>query len=397
MPIIIQINVTANWGSTGRIAEQINIKALDKRWNCYIAFGRNCTPSRSKLIKVGSKFDVYEHYIENRLFDNEGLASRIATKKLIKKIQNIAPDIIHLHNLHDHWLNYKLLFDFLNQTNIPIIWTFHDCWAFTGHCSHFVHAKCNKWMEKCEKCQFNASFIDNSYRNYELKKKLFTNNPNIHIVAVSDWLGNLCRKSFFKYNDIRVIENGIDLTIFKPTYIPLDDNIGEDKYVIMAVSSQWNSKSKGLMDYLEMSNLLKDDEVIVLVGVHEELKKRLPSNIIGIGRTNNQEELAALYTRANVVTSFSSAETFGLTIVEGYACGTPAVVYDNSALPSLITIGTGFVVPDKDYKAAYEAIQVIKDNGKNFYLNSCIKVAKKYDKDKCFEKYISLYNEVLNL
>lgn len=395
MPKIMQFNVTANWGSTGRIAEQINIKALEQGWDCYIVYGRNNTPSRSKLIRVGTSFDIYEHYIENRLFDNEGLASRRATKKLIEKIILINPDIIHLHNIHDHWLNYKLLFEYLNQTNIPIVWTFHDCWAFTGHCAHFVNNKCFKWIDKCSKCRQTRSLIDYSLRNFLLKKTLFTSNKNLHIVAVSDWLGKLCQMSLFKNMDIRVIENGIDLSLFKPSYTPFYYKISDDKFVIMAVSSQWKGGNKGLDDYFKMSKILKDDEIIVLVGVHEDLRNNLPSNIIGICRTNNQQELASLYTRANVITSLSSAETFGLTIIEGNACGTPAVVYDNTAPPSLITSETGFVVPNEDYKAAYDAIQVIKSKGKKSYFKACIELAKKYDHNECSMKYVELYRSLI--
>ena len=164
----------------------------------------------------------------------------------------------------------------------------------------------------------------------------------------------------------------------------------------MSVASQW-AFDKGLEDYKRISTMLKDDEVIVLVGVSDEIKKSLPHNIIGINRTSNAIELAALYTRADVITILSSAETFGLTVVEGYACGTPAVVYDNTATPSLITPETGFVVENHNYRMAYSAIQQIKLNGKQHYSEACISLAReKYNKDKCFEKYVELYEELLN-
>ena len=392
--ILMQINATANWGSTGRIAEQINIKAQQCGWECYVVYGRNSNSSESKLIKVGNYFNTCCHYIENRLFDKEGLASRLTTKKLIKQIKNIKPNIIHLHNIHDHWLNYKLLFEFLNSTSINVIWTFHDCWAFTGHCYHFIYKECNKWIKGCNNCPINTSLIDRSYKNYELKKTLFTTNSNIHIVTVSNWLMELTKKSFFKNKNIHLIENGINLSIFKPNneYV----NTYKNKFVILAVSSQWKGGNKGLKDYISLSKILRSDEIIILVGIPEKMKQTLPSNIIGITRTNNQHELAALYSRADVVVSFSSAETFGLTIVEGYACGTPAVVYNNTALPSLITNKTGFLVPDKDYKAAYEAIKKIRIKGKGYFSKACIELAKqKYNQEYCFDKYINLYDDIL--
>lgn len=401
MKKILQVNVTSNWGSTGRIADQCNEYASKAGFECYFAYGRYSTPSEFPTIKVGSQVNVVVHFFEGYLFDNEGLASRCVTRSLIKKIKSIQPDIVHLHNIHDHWLNYKILFEFLNQTEIKIVWTFHDFWAITGHCAHFVSKSCTKFKTKCEECPFTHGHIlpllKRTTRNFKLKKRLFTSNKNLTIVSVSEWVGENVSQSFLKNKEIRVIPNGVDTTIFKPTEGFAHLKIKDDSFIIMAVSSQWKSGSKGLEDYKAMSHLLKEDEVIVLVGIPDEVIRQLPNNIIGIKRTNNQQELAAIYTRANVICSFSSAETFGLTIVEGYACGTPAVVYNNTAPPSLITPETGFVVPNKDYKEAYIAIQKIKSRGKEKYFEACKRLAnEKYNKDKCFGAYISLYNELLS-
>jgi len=397
---LLQINVTSNWGSTGRIAEGCNLAAMAQGWDCYVAYSRMCNPSKSKAFRIGGKFDLVIAGVEARLFDRAGLSQRRATRKLIRQIKEIKPDIIHIHNIHGYVVNYKILFEYLNHTDIKVVWTFHDFWAFTGHCGHFVAANCERWKTECFNCPLHkgypSSLSDFSRRNYRLKKDLFVSNQNLHIVAVSDWVGNLTRQSFLKDKDIQVIPNGVDLNVFKPTEGITHPKIKDDTFVIMAVSSQWKNNGKGLPDYKAMSKMLKDDEVIVLVGVPDEVIAGLPENIIGIRRTNNQQELAALYTRADVVTSFSSAETFGLTIVEGYACGTPAVVYDNTAPPSLITPETGFVVPDKDYNAAYEAIKKIKVNGKSSYSEACISLAReKYDKDKCYSEYVKLYEELI--
>jgi glycosyltransferase involved in cell wall biosynthesis len=396
MPKLLQINATANWGSTGKIAEQINIDAASRGWDCYMAYGRYCNNSNSVLLAVGNKFNVYNHYIENRLLDNEGLASRLPTKSLIEKIKEIQPDIVHLHNIHDHWLNYRILFKYLNSTDIPVVWTFHDFWAVTGHCAHFISVKCDKWQSKCGPCPLNKSLIDRSRRNLLLKKQLFLANNNLHIVAVSEWVGKLVKKSFFSNNDIRVIPNGINLNVFRPSQKSEIIGLFEGKFIILAVASQWKS-GKGLDDYIAMSSLLNDDEIIVLVGVDENVKKSLPANIIGIARTNSQEELALLYSRADIVTSFSSAETFGLTIVEAFACGTPVIAYNNTAHATLVEENIGYLVPTGDYMAAYQAIQSIRHNGKDKYSDACLKfVAESYDERLCTEKYINLYNELLN-
>lgn len=404
MPKILQINVTLNWGSTGKIAEECNHAARSLGWDTYFAFGRYSNPAQSKSIAGPShRLNIYEHYLENKILDNEGLASRRATKLLIEKIKKIQPDIIHLHNIHDHWLNYKILFKYLNQTKIQIVWTFHDFWAITGHCAHFVIQNCNRFQTECYNCPMTKGkflpILKRTKRNFNLKKKLFTTNKNLTIVTVSDWVSENVRHSFLKDKPIVVIPNGVNTMIFKPTPPNILKNQIikklNDKFIIMAVSSQWKSGTKGLEDYKAMSNMLSDDEIIVLVGVPEEISRTFPNNIIGIRRTNDQYELAALYTLADVICSFSSAETFGLSIIEGYACGTPAVVYNNTAPPSLISPKTGYVVPNNDYESAYKAIQKIKAKGSSVYSHDCISLVKeKYDKYNCFNKYIELYESL---
>ena len=347
------------------------------------------------------------HYAESLLFDGEGLASRMPTRNLIEQIARIQPDIVHLHNIHDHWLNYRILFEYLNRTDIKVIWTFHDFWAVTGHCMHFVSCGCDRYVTGCHDCPmqkvYPKSLADRSASNYDLKKNLFSANRHLTVVPVSEWVAENVRKSFLKDKNIVVIPNGIDTTLFKPTSIEsLSDGKFKEtieslerKFLILSVASQWKF-DKGLEDYIAISKMLKNDEVIVLVGVDGSIIKMLPYNIVGIRRTADVLELAALYTRADVVTVLSSAETFGLTIIEGYACGTPAIVYDNTAPPSLITAETGRVVPDKDHEAVYRAITDIKAKGKVSFSEACIKLAReRYDKDVCYGKYVELYDRLM--
>lgn len=400
MPNLLQINVTANWGSTGRIAEECNAIARSFGWGTYVIYGRYSNPSDSIASSFSNKLDVYEHYLENRVLDNEGLASRHITKRVIQEIKKINPDIVHLHNIHDHYLNYPLLFDYLNHSNIKVVYTFHDFWTITGGCAHFVGSNCSRWQKGCHDCPQKHNLIDRSKRNYQLKRKYIGGCENMVVTTVSEWVGNIVHDSFLKDRDVRVINNGIDTEVFIPTpieeYFPQLKKLLDDKFVILGVSSQWKSKSKGLDDYKRLSMMLKDDEIIVLVGVSNDIIRKLPNNIIGINRTNCQSELAALYTRADVVVSMSTAETFGLTVVEGYACGTPAVVYDNTAQPYLITPQTGYVAKNKDVEDVYSKIQLIRQNGKPYYSDACITLAReKYDKCSCYSKYMDLYNELL--
>lgn len=397
---LLQINASVNTGSIGRISEQIGLKAMEQGWESYIAYGRPdyLNLSKSKLIKVGRMVNVYEHYLENRFFDNEGLASRIPTKRFIRQIEEIKPDIIHLHNIHDHWLNYKILFEYLNTLDTPIVWTQHDCWAFTGGCMHFVHTNCDKWRIECCNCPRSNKFVDKSREQFNLKKSLFVENNNLVLVPVSHWLENEMKHSFFKGHKIVPILNGVDINVFKPLNkinIKEKYKIG-NRFVLMGLATAW-SERKGFNDYIELSKHIGDDEVIVLVGLKKEQFQKLPSNVIGIERTSNVQELVELYSIADIVLNLSYGETFGLTTVEGFACGIPGIVYDRTASPELIDEGVGYVVEAGNMKQLLNAINLIKQKGKAYYSENCRKRAEcNYDKDRIFNEYIELYNNLLN-
>lgn len=407
MPKLLQINISANFGSTGKISEQIGLVAQAKGWDCYQVYSYG-QESALNLIPTGGSLNRYLHYAEQRIFDDEGLASRLVTKCVVKKIKEIRPDVIQLHNIHDHYINYRILFDYLNNTDIPIVFTIHDFWPVTGHCFHFIGADCNRWKEEgCHDCPMAHVFPNNYFsraeKNYELKRRLFSANNNLHLVAVSQWVRDLMKESFLGDKAITVIPNGIDTKLFTPTeVIPGSTILAEfkqatdGKFVILAVAGRWDVGDKRLEDYIEMSHMLKEDEVIVLVGVNDVIRAKLPANVIGLGRTEVPQELAAIYTMSDVLISLSGSETFGLTIVEANACGTPAVVYDNTAPPSLITPETGFVAQNKNVMDSYDKVEIIKKIGKAHYSDACIKLAREqYDKDFSFVAYEKLYRSLL--
>lgn len=397
MPSVFQINSCANWGSTGKIAEEINKTLGAQGWNTYLAYGRWFNPSQSKLIQIGNKASQVIALAKARLFDDDGLSNRIATRQLIKKIKAINPDVVHLHNLHGYYINYKILFDYFNTTDIPIVWTLHDCWAFTGHCGHFVGANCEKWRLECDNCPLIRSYpsswwFDRSKKNYNLKKRLFSANKNLHIVAVSQWLARLVQQSFFGNADIRVINNGIDTNTFIPKI-----SEKKPKFTILGVSSVW-TKSKGLFDFYRLREAL-DMELydIVLVGLNEGQIKVLPKGIKGVARTNSVEQLVAYYCSADVVLSLSYGESMGLTPIEGMACGTPAIVYNNTAQPELVTPSTGIVVNQGNIIELCQAISTIQNNGKQFYSDACRKRAEIcYNKEVRYKEYYELYNELIS-
>lgn len=341
---LLQINVTANSGSTGRIAEQINAVARMRGWETYLAYGRNVQPCGSKLIHVGCMPQVYEHYAEHRLFDNDGLASRVATRQLIKKIKEIQPDIIHLHNIHDHWLNFRLLFEYLNTLDTPIVWTQHDCWSFTGGCGHFIGVDCYQWKEECIKCPMKKGhplmqLFEKTKKKFDLKKQLFTAARNLTLVTVSKWLEGLEKESFLDTHHIVTIHNGIDINAFHPmdsSMVRRKFNIGDAQYII-GVANVW-SERKGLNDFVEIAPMLAKNGIkTVLVGrlgKQEQVAKN--AGIVAIPQTEDVKELAALYSGALLTCNLSREETFGLTTVESLACGTPGIVYNATASPELV-------------------------------------------------------------
>ncbi len=395
MPTLLQINSCANWGSTGKIAEQINQTAAFQGWETYIAFGRSVNPSQSKLIRVGNTLSQAIALLEARLFDNDGLANRIATRRLVKKIKKIKPDIIHLHNLHGYYINYKILFDYLNSSNIPVVWTLHDCWSFTGHCGHFVGANCDKWKTHCSECPLKKGYptslwLDKSARNYNLKKHLFSANKNLHIVPVSQWLASLVRQSYLKDADVRIINNGIDINFFRPI------STGEkSKFSILGVSSVW-TQSKGLYDFYRLREVLDVDQYdITLVGLRDEQVKALPKGIKGIMRTNSVEELVQYYATSDVFVNPTYGDTFPTTNLEALACGTPVITYLTGGSPESIDQRTGIVVEQGNVNGLCEAIFTIKRNGKQMYSDACRDRAEKlFNKEDRYLEYVSLFSEL---
>lgn len=393
---LLQINECLHF-STGKITQQIGEAAINDGWESWIAYSSRepLVSSKSHIIKVGNSISPYFHYVENRIFDREGLSSRGSTKKLLVKIKDIAPDVIQLHNIHDHWLNYQILFEYLNNTDIKVVWTFHDCWAFTGHCFHFVTKNCQRWQTGCYKCplqrEYPNTLLDQSKKNFKLKKQLFTENSNITIVACSEWMANLVRQSFLKDKRIEVINNGIDLETFKPSIPKSNDG----NFRILAVSNVWN-KEKGYYDILKLRSLLPSEYEITIVGLTKEQLKQLPEGIRGIQRTQNVQELIDIYSIADVLINPTYADTFPTINIEALACGTPIVTYKTGGSPEIVDDRTGIVVEQGGIEAMADALKYVKNNP--FSSQACRDRAEKfYDKEERFRDYIKLYEELLEV
>ena len=398
MPKLLQINECLNL-STGKIAQQIGELAITRGWESWIAYsGREKEiPSKSHLIRVGSFMDSCIHYAEDRFLDNEGLSSHRETKKLLKRIDEIKPDVVHLHNIHDHWLNYKMLFIYLAKANIPIVWTQHDQWATTGHC-YYNLVGCERWKDECHDCPLSKWYcLDRSRRNFRLKKQLLADIPSLTIIPVSEWLADMMRQSHLKDRDIQVIHNGIDIKTFSPQPTNAHERYGIDKSrkIVLGVAALWDAR-KGLNDFYELAKRLSADKyAIMIVGQRTEEIKQVENGcqMVFVDRTQNALELAQLYSSASVFVNPTYQDNYPTTNLEAIACGTPVVTYRTGGSPEAVDEKTGVVVEQGDVDGLTSAVERFSDGD---YKESCRKRAEEvFDNSKCFNPYILLYNKLL--
>lgn len=407
MKTLLQINPVLRVNtSTGRIMQEIGELAMQHGWRSCIAYskGRDGIKScQSEVIPVGNKWSTIWHGLETRLFDRHGLASNEPTRLFVKQIQELKPDVIHIHNIHGYFLNYQILFDFLAQSNIPVVWTVHDCWLYTGHCYYYSYAGCNKWQTGCGHCpqkrEFPASWlIDRSHQNYEDKKQAFTSLPldQLTIVPVSEWIREEMQYSFFRNNQFHVIHNGINTNIFN-IYNPeqVKQKYGlNGKHILLGVASIW-SREKGFDDCIQMADLLHPDEMLVLVGVRPEQQKKLKKNMLGIPRTENIHQLAELYAAADAFINPTWQDNYPTVNLEAIACGTPVVTYRTGGSIEAITDQTGFIVPQGNVKEMLEAARLISQRGKAYYQQPCRTYAlENFRKEDRYQDYLDLYDKL---
>jgi glycosyltransferase involved in cell wall biosynthesis len=401
---ILQVSSTLNTSAIGRIAEEIGQMAIKRGHESIVAYSHLGTNgSESQVIKVGNTLDTYLHGIKTRIFDRHGLGSKLATRKLITQIQEINPDVIGIHNVHGYYLNMKIFFDYLKKAKKPVIYTLHDCWSFTGHCSYFDFVDCDRWKTGCYDCPskkaYPASmFIDRSKKNYAEKKVIFNGVANLTIVTPSEWLAKLVKQSFLSSYPIQVINNGVNTSVFTPA----GSSVIRDKYqigskkMILGVAYIWSHR-KGLNEFIELSKQIPEDYFIFLVGLSSDQISKLPPNIKGIARTENVNELAELYSAADVFVNPTWQDNFPTTNLESLACGTPVVTYNTGGSPEAIDEKTGIVVEKGDINGLQNAIERIIENGKAFYSLNCreraIALFKKEDRNA---DYLELYQKMLS-
>ena len=393
---ILQINAVSGQGSTGKICESISELLCAEGIDNKILFASHKTHYPYSVKYAGDKY-IKVQALKSRVLGNYGFNSHLATYKLISEIKKFAPDIVHLHNLHGHNVNLPILFGFLKKNNIKTIWTFHDCWAFTAYCSYFTLVKCEQWKKRCKHCpqlKGVSWFFDKSTHIYNKKKELFSG-LNLTIVTPSEWLARLVKQSFLKDYPVKVINNGIDLNVFKPTESDFRKkyNISDSKYILLGVAFGWG-KRKGLDVFIDLQKRLDNAKYqIVLVGTDDNVDKQLPSGIISIHRTQNQTELVEIYTVADLFVNPTREENYPTVNMESIACGTPMITFKTGGSPEILTSKTGTVVECDDVDSLEKEIcRIYKD--RPYTKEDCVSYAKKFDMKDRFQEYIKLYQEL---
>lgn len=399
---VLQINVTCGYGSTGRICLEISDFLLSQGIDNYIFYGVGNT-QRANAEKFCNDIDRKMHTIMSRTTGLQSYFSTVATKRLLCRMDELKPDIVHLHNLHSNYINLPILLKYLAEKDIATVITLHDCWFFTGKCTHYTTDKCYKWKTGCNHCKrlkkdIPSWFLDRTSKMWADKNKLFKAIPRLAVIGVSDWITNEAKQSFFKNASIiRRIYNWIDLDDFHPKAgnIKRKYSISEDKFTILSVSAGWDENSDRFKDAIKLSKLIKDKMQIVLVGAGLS-KEKLPKNIIGIDYIEGKDELAEMYSAADVYVHLSREDTFGKVVAEAMACGTPAVVYDSTALPELVGQGNGFAVDCGDIGEVYDIVDKIAQTGKKQYSEQCVDfVKKRFDKAKLLNETVKLYKDII--
>ena len=401
---ILQINAVYNLSSTGRTTTELHTALLEKGIDSYVAYAQTNRPDDANLYVIGNKNDRKLHAFMSRLSGKQAYFSRGATKKLLDYIEKIKPDVVHIRNLHGNYINLPLLLDYLGKKDIPVVATLHDFFFITGKCVYFTTSGCDKWQTGCEKCPNLQSgnptwFFDRTKTLFNDKLRLFSSIKKLAFIGVSDWVADEARKSPIAKNALVVkrIYNWIDFGKFHRTDVEKlrQDKRFNGKFVILGVSAFWEER-KGLDKFLELSKRLGPDEVILMIGNMPE-GISLPENIISVKRTDSVDELVEYYNCADVFLTFSLEETFGKVSAEALSCGTPVICYNSTANPELVGERCGVVVEKNDFDGIVNAIKEIKQNGKSYYADYCVKYAHdNFDKDKCIDQYIELYEEIMN-
>ncbi len=397
---LTQINAVCDTGSTGRICRELNDAMIQQGHQSQVLYGNGKSNYRFAT-KICTKWGVKFHGLMTRLLGKNAAYSPFATRKAIRILKKERPDVVHLHNLHGNFINLKPLLRYLGKHDIPTVITLHDCWFFTGKCMHYTQTGCDRWQTGCHDCprlktDIPSFFLDRTAQMWKEKNQLFRGIPRLAVIGVSDWITEEGRKAPFYENAkiIRRIYNWIDLDTFYPRQEDIGYHLPRDKYKILCIGAGWTQNADKMKDLLRMAGKLDERYQIILAGC-VSYNGQLPNNITCIGYVHSTEELAKIYSAADVYVHLSREDTFGKVIAEAMACGTPVVVYQATACPELVGEGCGCVVPTGDVDAVVEAVEQITRQNKSEYSSYCVNnVCRRFAKDDLIKDTIHLYQEL---
>lgn len=392
---IVQINSVFGKGSTGKIclgiAELLENEGLDN----FVLYSGNGVENPLGIKYVDHKFTRLTA-LKSRIFGNFGFNSKKETKLLLEMLEELSPTLVHIHNIHSHDCHFDMLLSYLKERHIKTVWTFHDCWCFTGYCTYFDMARCDKWKSTCGKCPQKRKFsflFDKSAELFMRKKASFAG-LDLTIVTPSKWLSDRVKESFLSHVPVQVIYNGIDLSMFTPIDKPMNSiKKSNDDKIVLGVADVWNAR-KGLDVFVKLAEKLPRQYKIVLVGTDKTVDKQLPKNVISIHRTHDQKELAEIYSVADVFVNPTREEVLGLTNIEANACGTPVITFRSGGSPECIDETCGSVVDCDDIASLEKEIIRICETHP-YSKEACVKHAKTFDQNERFMEYVELYKELV--
>lgn len=405
MPKVVMINTVLS-GSHGRIMRDIRDAIQPDGWETTLAYGRG-RPAQADEIRIDSKLDILAHVALTRTMDRHAKGSARATKQLIERIDAIQPDLIHLHNVHGYYLHAPILFDYLRKKSLPTVWTQHDCWAFTGHCSHFVRADCDRWQSGCHDCPLRAAYptswhTDASKANWHWKRASFASLPSLHIVAPSRWLGQMLSQSFLQDIPRQVIENGIDLSLFSPgdpgdaKAVRARYGVAQDQLFLLCVASPFDER-KGIGDILRIAQDQAGKATVLLVGLTEKQCKQLPPNVRGIPPTAGPEDLVALYRAADCLLNATREDTYPTVNMEAMACGTPVACYSVGGATEQLSGPGGIPVPVGNIAALTQAALSLARDKANLTDACHLHAQTSFDRQAALTAYRKLYQTILGV
>ena len=392
---VLFVNLVYGVGSTGKIIADIADLLRKGGSDVRILYGAGADSSDAGARRTAGSLEYYAHNVLSRLTDHAGLYSRAVTRRMIREIKTFQPDLIHLHTLHGFYVNYEMLFRFLKGSGIPVVWTLHDCWPFTGHRTHFSQIKCTQWQTECQDCRLLRRYLHcygkgDVRRNFRRKKDAFTGVKNPVITTPSQWLASQVALSFLRDYPRMVIPNGIDRTVFRPQASDLWKSYRlEDKKIVLGVASTWSAQ-KGLPGLLALADRLGADYQVVLIGLTAQQLPHVPPNVLGLPRTANQTELAQWYTVADVFVNPTYEDTFPTVDMEAQSCGAPAAVYETDGCPETLVTGNSVLTAQGDLDGLEHAVRDVVRRG--------VRVApcetERFDKEWTYGEYIRLYERM---